>query len=510
MNNKGLIITASDELASAKGNQETIDNLNDEYTRRAANRTIMENMFKRNCITPTSINNVTLDKLKSTIKETFQDATDSTYSYIYINCHGSTNGLWLYMDGDETGFLKFADLRDILDEIPGIKVLLIESCHSGASIATRSTLKKKINTTKDDLKAFNQSIISAFKPREKATVATRSATVKKAALRYGEFKVITACQAAESAWGYLDGNIFTKHWAKGCGWDWEKNCNQKREADDDGDNLVSLPNLVAYSKHEKVPHKEIVNNEKVTVYYDQDDACYPENDTAPVFGDKPLSTRDDAIYKYYISQGGVDSVYKYPIGPISKSPSGITYQEFEGGVIIEKKDGSAEGYSQIKLILKHVAQAHKINDGKRNVDAELFLTISIKQDGKTIVDAERWPKPSIRKHGGKEFDIIYEGTNIDIRHVLGKNVFYVSDILNAQSKIDIEIDVWDFDIHNQADKISSFKYSLNMDNGWGYGKSLTNDFKKTAFKENLHIREYNRMSTANEKIHLIFDIEKIG
>lgn len=87
MNNKGLIITASDELSSANGDAEKIKSLRNEYTRRAANRTIMENMFKRNCITPTSIHNVTLDVLKSTIKETFQDATDSTYSYIYINCH---------------------------------------------------------------------------------------------------------------------------------------------------------------------------------------------------------------------------------------------------------------------------------------------------------------------------------------------------------------------------------------------------------------------------------------
>ena len=506
MNNKGLIITASDELSSANGDAEKIKSLRNEYTRRAANRTIMENMFKRNCITPTSIHNVTLDVLKSTIKETFQDATDSTYSYIYINCHGSTNALWLYMNGDRTASLSFADLRDILDEIPGMKVLLIESCHSGASITPKSTLRKKINITRDDLRAFSQSIISAFKPRAKAAIATRSATVKKSALRYGEFKVITACQAAESAWGNLSGNRFTKHWAKGCGWDWENNRNQDRAADTNGDNLVTLPDLVAYSRHEVIQQYE---NGKV-VEYDQDDACYPENDFEPVFGDKPLSARDDAIYKYYISQGGVDSVYKYPIGPITKSPSGITYQEFEGGVIVENKDGSAEGYSKIKLVLKHVAQAHKINDGKKNTDAELFLTISIKQDGKTIVDAERWPKLSIRKHGGNAFDIVYEGTGTNALHIPGKNVFYVSDILNAQSKIDVEIDVWDFDLHNQADKISSFKYSLDMDNGWGYGKSLTTDFKKTAFRGDRRIREYLRMSTANDKIHLIFDIEKIG
>ena len=337
MNNKGLIITASDELASANGNEEIIASLTREHTRRAANRRIMENMFKRNCITPTSIHNVTLDVLKTTIEETFKDATDATYSYIYINCHGSTNGLWLYMNGDETGFLSFENLRDILDEIPGTKVLLIESCHSGASITPRSTLRKKINTTRDDLKAFNQSIISAFKPRAKAAIATRSATVKKAALRDGEFKVITACLAAENAWGNPSGNRFTKHWAKGCGWDWENNRNQDRAADTNGDNLVSLPDLVAYSRHEVIPQNE---NGQV-VEYDQDDACYPENDLDPVFGDRPLSTRDDAIYKYYISQGGVDSVYKYPVGPISKSPSGITYQEFEGGVIIENKDGSA-------------------------------------------------------------------------------------------------------------------------------------------------------------------------
>ena len=506
MNNKGLIITASDELASANGNEEIIASLKREYTRRAANRTIMENMFKRNCITPTSIHNVTLDVLKSTIEETFKDATDATYSYIYINCHGSTNGLWLYMNGDETGFLSFVDLRDILDEIPGTKVLLIESCHSGASITPRSTLRKKINTTRDDLKAFNQSIISAFKPRAKAAIATRSATVKNAALRDGEFKVITACLAAENAWGNPSGNRFTKHWAKGCGWDWENNRNQDRAADTNGDNLVSLPDLVAYSKHEVIPQNE---NGQV-VEYDQDDACYPENDLDPVFGDRPLSTRDDAIYKYYISQGGVDSVYKYPVGPISKSPSGITYQEFEGGVIIENKDGSAEGYSKIKFILKRVAQARKINDGKKNVDAELFLTITIKQDGKTIVDADRWPKPSVRKHGGKEFDIIYEGNSINALHIPGRNVFYLSDILNAQSKIEVEIDIWDFDLHNQADKISSFKYSLDMDNGWGYSKSLTKDFKKTVFRGDRNIREYLRMSTANDKIHLIFDIEKIG
>ena len=81
------------------------------------------------------------EELMALIRDTFAEATEEDVSYFYI----STHGLWEPGDPTDTMTLLLSDgrnergitarqLRECFDEIPGIKVLMLDACHSGAVI----------------------------------------------------------------------------------------------------------------------------------------------------------------------------------------------------------------------------------------------------------------------------------------------------------------------------------------------------------------------------------------
>ena len=82
-----------------------------------------------------------VQELESLILSTFDGATGSDVSYFYI----STHGMWKQGDPNEEMTLLLSDgrsengitarqLRDIFDQVPGTKVLLLDACHAGAMI----------------------------------------------------------------------------------------------------------------------------------------------------------------------------------------------------------------------------------------------------------------------------------------------------------------------------------------------------------------------------------------
>ena len=82
-----------------------------------------------------------VEELERLILEAFAEATGDDVSYFYI----STHGLWrqgtpneemtlLLSDGRSEGSVTARQLRDIFDQIPGTKVLMLDACHAGAVI----------------------------------------------------------------------------------------------------------------------------------------------------------------------------------------------------------------------------------------------------------------------------------------------------------------------------------------------------------------------------------------
>ena len=234
----GLIITAT-----ARGNTQ---NLNNERSRRTVNANHATNMFAVNCISSTAVKDLTSTQLDAVINSFITKRNTNYLSYIYINCHGDPNGLYLILENNGTlGYITFQNLKTRLDRIPGKKVLIIEACHSGSSI----------NNNLTGAKVFQDS----------------------------RYYVLAACHPDESAWGDTNtGNLFTNAWCKGAGYNYQKTTSRNRPADTDGDGYVSVTNLCDYTER----------TYNGSAY--QSDMCYPEKSYFPVLGKTAI--RSDLYY----------------------------------------------------------------------------------------------------------------------------------------------------------------------------------------------------------------------
>ena len=83
----------------------------------------------------------TVKGLEELLQKTFQDADDRDTALIYFSTHGilfSEDGrrqmALLLSDGEQEERLEPEQLRRLLDRIPGKKILILDTCHSGAVI----------------------------------------------------------------------------------------------------------------------------------------------------------------------------------------------------------------------------------------------------------------------------------------------------------------------------------------------------------------------------------------
>ena len=109
--------------------------------------------------------------LAAAVGEAFAGAQPGDVSYLYL----STHGLWtpgqaaeetalLLTDGEREGAVTAAELREMLDRVPGTKVLLVDACHSGAMIG----------------KGVREELRNVF--------------------RDGDYQIVTSCGGAEESW----------------------------------------------------------------------------------------------------------------------------------------------------------------------------------------------------------------------------------------------------------------------------------------------------------------------
>jgi len=83
-----------------------------------------------------------VDELEKLVLETFREAKEGDRSLIYLSTHGvviPSSGeeqtvVFLLSDGTEEEGISPQRLREILDRVPGEKILILDACHSGAVI----------------------------------------------------------------------------------------------------------------------------------------------------------------------------------------------------------------------------------------------------------------------------------------------------------------------------------------------------------------------------------------
>ncbi len=139
--------------------------------------------------------NLTAPQILSAITTAFSAADDNDVSLFFFSGHGSGSNSESYMGalcGNDWSKVTVSELRKQLDTIPGKKIVLLNSCHSGAYIG------KAANS--DPARKFNDSVISAFSDRAKGNLTT------------SDYTVLTACAANELCWNSC--------WADGYGYGW--------------------------------------------------------------------------------------------------------------------------------------------------------------------------------------------------------------------------------------------------------------------------------------------------
>lgn len=82
-----------------------------------------------------------LESLERSVAETFLDATGDDISLIYISTHGLyspsaplTNCALIFSDGDDESVVTAPEIKNLLDTVPGVKVVIFDACSSGAFI----------------------------------------------------------------------------------------------------------------------------------------------------------------------------------------------------------------------------------------------------------------------------------------------------------------------------------------------------------------------------------------
>jgi hypothetical protein len=118
------------------------------------------------------------------ISSTFSGADSNDISYFYFSGHGSLLGSTSYIcPADMTAYVDSAisvnELESALSSIPGIKVVLLDSCHSGGFIGKG---QEEVSVSQEEIKSFNEDIVNIFSQNQSKDLLTTN-----------QYKVLTSC-----------------------------------------------------------------------------------------------------------------------------------------------------------------------------------------------------------------------------------------------------------------------------------------------------------------------------
>jgi hypothetical protein len=207
------------------------------------------------------------------IASTFSGADYNDVSYFYFSGHGIRVNNTSYLCPTEANYcaptstyISVDELETALSAIPGIKVVFLDSCHSGGFIGKGV---EEIQISKEELESFNDEVINAF-----------SQAQPKGLLATNEYKVLTACHYNQKCMGIYPTTpgdfdpfgVFTMALCEGCDY------SGSYPADTNLDTKVSLQEAYLYVKS----YVQDLNNTYPYLNIDQDVQVYPENSSFTV------------------------------------------------------------------------------------------------------------------------------------------------------------------------------------------------------------------------------------
>lgn len=198
----------------------------------------------------TKKSNLTKSEMLIAIDNAFAGANENDVSLFYYTGHGFTP--WYTGDintGALVGYdcegLTVDELKKKLDTIPGKKIIILDSCHSGAYIG------KSTASLKEAAEAFNQSVISVF----------ASGTPKN--LAKSGYYVLTSSHSTEVSWANSSSySMFTGEILYGSGLN---SSDGAMPADTSGDKKISLQECYSYA------YENTLENQHAQVYPENSD-----------------------------------------------------------------------------------------------------------------------------------------------------------------------------------------------------------------------------------------------
>ena len=229
----------------------------------------MRTMLSDKSSTPYAITtkyNLNASDIVAAIRDAFAGATENDISLFYFTGHGlSDTGELVGNDG--TSYLRFVKLRNVLDEIPGKKIVLLESCHSGNSIG-RSVDSANIMS---ELNAFNAQAIAAF-----------SSMSRSGELASTPYYVLTAASADEVGYEVeLNGTwvgLFNYSLLYGSGYDVLNSVGIALNADQNADRQITLSEAYSYLR---IKVKEVLASSNLVIPNVQ---VYPSGSSMVLWG----------------------------------------------------------------------------------------------------------------------------------------------------------------------------------------------------------------------------------
>jgi len=177
------------------------------------------------------------------IQSTFSGADENDVSYFYFSGHGALLDQVSYLcpsdfNGNTSSAISVHELESFLSVIPGIKVVFIDTCHSGGFIGkdiARNETTNNLISEEEYLSDFNDSIINSF----------ARYNITKDLLTSSEYQVLTSSHWYQLSYELHPPNeqpfgVFTKALYEGC------SLANNIPADVNNDNKISLNEAYNY------------------------------------------------------------------------------------------------------------------------------------------------------------------------------------------------------------------------------------------------------------------------
>ena len=195
------------------------------------------------------VTNARYQRIMNEIDDMSTGTTADCVSVFYFSGHGlssssaSNNGALVTVDGY---YITFSELATKLSKVNGRVIVILDSCHSGASIG-------KSQNAEDVLDAFNAEAIEAFSGYDLET-GKKMLTPNSGELKKSKFVVITAASGDQSSYdGKYDGSgyrqgAFTAALIKGMGCRYPYGLyGGSMPADKNSDDRITLKELFSYT-----------------------------------------------------------------------------------------------------------------------------------------------------------------------------------------------------------------------------------------------------------------------